>query len=186
MWASHSYGKYSLFSWTTLLLSFSRKSLNSAPKSSLANDHYNSTRATARRPPREASQIQSVAGVWWRGRREDTGYEEDESFVERGQCRNHSCEVVRLSAFFCDGGVPISHHPPLLLPSFAHVAPLRQKLYLTSYIQRICLVLRIGNARTNLFVSNSDLFGWKLWVVRGGSSKSKDSNLAVRVNYLYW
>lgn len=113
----------------------------------------------ARRPPREASQIQSVAGVWWRGRREDTGYEEDESFVERGQCRNHSCEVVRLSAFFCDGGVAISHHPPLLLPSFAHVEPLRQKLYLTAYIQRICLVLRIGNARTNLLVTNSDLFG---------------------------
>lgn len=174
MSASHSYGKYSLFSWTTLLLSLSRKSLNSAPKSSLANDHSNSTRATAYLQE-HVDLVKQARYRAWRGfggeegGREDTGYEEeDESFVERGQCRNHSCEVVQLSAFFCDGAVAISHHPPLLLPSFARVEPLRQKLYLTAYIQRICLVLRMGNARTNLFVSNSDLFGWTLCVERGG------------------
>lgn len=168
MSASHSYGKYSLFSWTTLLLSLLRRSLYSASKSSLANDHNNSTRATAYL--REHVEARYRA---WRGRREDTGYEEDESFVERED--NAVTTVVRLY-----------NSLPASLYHIIHVEPLRQKLYLTANIQRICLVLRIGNARTNLFISNSDLFGWKLWVEGGGSSKSKDSNLAVRVNYLYW
>lgn len=87
--------RFSVFSWTTLLRIVEQivQYYPHIPLSTttISQDYYKSIFTRERRPRKARYRAGRET------RREDTGYEEDEVFCgERGQCRNHSCEVVQL------------------------------------------------------------------------------------------
>lgn len=123
--------RFSVFSWTTPLTTVAQYYPHIPLSTITISQRYKSILFTRERRPRKA---RYRAGRETR-RREDTGYDEDEVFCgERGQCRNHSCEVVQVCLLlwqrrYITSSKHLCYCRPLLLGSYYHRLDI--KVYIT-------------------------------------------------------